>query len=138
MKIHPFVSASLLMLLLPACVTGSYGSGHSYMKTSVCEVASHPEQFDGKTVKLSATVDSDYMHYVVLQDGNCPKNGLPIGGNRLPDSKDSPEFDAAMENKRVNGGIVSADFVGVISYTHGDFPHAEINVITTSNVAYTK
>jgi hypothetical protein len=69
----------LIFLLTIAWVGSSAQTGPVHFKeTSVCTVLKHRLKFSGLFVTIRAGVLADGMHGIILIDGDCPDQGLPL------------------------------------------------------------
>jgi hypothetical protein len=46
------------------------------LPTTVCEIAQHPERFDGKLVRVAGFVRSDGLENTLIIDGSCSDTGI--------------------------------------------------------------
>jgi hypothetical protein len=49
------------------------------MRTSICDIASHPAAFYDKTVVIEGCILTDGIERVALIDKSCPNTGISIG-----------------------------------------------------------
>lgn len=56
-------------------------TGGTIVKTSICELVSDPQRFNGKIVELKAQYESDGLEFWTLTDAQCPTKAgiLPSG-----------------------------------------------------------
>ncbi len=61
------------------------------ISVTLCEVAAHPDRFDGKLVRFRASFVSDGMDHSILVQRGCKRGIVPYAA---PDNKQRPDVDA--------------------------------------------
>jgi len=85
-----------------------------YGDTTICALAEHPEEFDGKFVRVHGVVQSDGLENTGLADGNCKGKGVALWVSHESERGDRTVlaleeaimrlgFPGTSENKRISG-----------------------------------
>lgn len=108
------------------------------MATTVCELVSRPGQYQGALVKLSADVESDGIHGIVLVDRACPTRGLSFRSSESQASfPGSAALSQAMFDKlssRSGEKQVAGAFVGRFEWREKEVPRWILHVSAVSGV----
>jgi hypothetical protein len=65
------------LLLIGVARASPHESTHP-TKTTVCQIVSHPNRFDGKAVGFEASVESDGIERTVLLSSACSNRGITL------------------------------------------------------------
>jgi hypothetical protein len=108
---------------------------------TVCEVVERPESYQGKLLKVSASVMSDGLEHTVLIDQACPGRGLaPETSGELPEVPGIADLNDAIFDKHSQPGTgdkdLSAVFVGTFEWRPKQIPRWVLHVSQVSNVEW--
>jgi hypothetical protein len=86
--------------------------------TTLCELASNPSKWAGRTVRLTATYMSDRLERDLFVDDRCPKVWFEPGDFRKGDRKSLEAFDRAVfgDGRSVRTTLFSVDMIGRVSF----------------------
>lgn len=69
-------SVPAVVMMVAVAVDGASASADASPLPAVCEIAQHPELFDGKVVRIAGVVKSDGLENTLIVDPACPDTGI--------------------------------------------------------------
>ena len=94
MQMRSIVGAASLAILV---TTPAHAAAEKTVRTSICALAQHGRELNGRRVRLTATYVTDLQEYTSLTDPHCPKVHV------APYDAESPDESVERFDKAVKG-----------------------------------
>jgi len=105
--------------LLPVLLLVGLSSGQTAVQTSVCELAQQSKKFAQTTVRIRATVQTDFIEHTMIVDRNCPKIAASLWiPHELDNTKGVEQLRAVLRRQWMDS---TSKIPGVDAEMTGDF-----------------
>lgn len=127
------------IIIMCCLISGCSNRSHSVREYSIidtCFVLENSETYNGKEIEISAQVNTDFSHYVWLEDPKCDGKAIFFARNSSVKFKTPPEYSEFMKKKQAEGGTVVGVFRGFYHYDPDMTPQNEIFLTDMTAIKY--